>query len=106
MTTQKIIHMTSKYYDSTIMHSVKDSGANIEDGGLSNLSEQEKKRFLIYVQKIKALVGEGKIIQEEKKTDAFDAEIYFRKLKGAKLTQANLVMKVTFIERTPATVSL
>ena len=35
--------MTSKYYDSTIMHSVKDLGANIEDGGLSKLSEQEKK---------------------------------------------------------------
>ena len=67
MATQKIIHMTSKYYDSTIMHSVKDLGANIEDGGLSKLSEQEKKSFLSYVQKIKESIDDGKIIQEKKK---------------------------------------
>ena len=53
------------------MHSVKDLGKSSEDGGLSNLSEQEKNSFLNYVQKIKEPVGEGKIVQEEKKNDAF-----------------------------------
>ena len=60
-----------KDYDVTIMHSVKDLGKSSEDGGLSNLSEQEKNSFLNYVQKIKEPVGEGKIVQEEKKNDAF-----------------------------------
>ena len=52
--------------------------------------------------KIKEPVGEGKIIQEKKK-DAFDVDIYLRKLKKTKLMQANLSMKDTFIERINST---
>ena len=36
----------------------------------------KKKSFLSYAQKIKESIGDGKIIQEKKKNDAFDAEIY------------------------------
>ena len=56
-----------------------------------------------YIHKINEPVGEGKIIQEEKKNDGFDAEIYLEKLKGTstKLMRAHLDLKDTFIERIP-----